>query len=176
MAGTTTVVVMGVSGSGKTTVAQELARRQGWVFAEGDDFHSEANRSKMHQGIPLDDDDRWPWLRSIVDWIRERAAAGESTVVTCSALKRTYRDLLRDGNPQVRFVHVAPPEDVIAARLGRRRGHYMPPSLLPSQLQALQPLEADEPGLTVDSQGEPPEVVGIVEEWLGAARTAEGAR
>ena len=168
MAGTTTVIVMGVSGSGKTTVAQELARRQGWVFAEGDDFHPEANVAKMRQGIPLDDEDRWPWLRTIAAWIREHERSGTSTVVTCSALKRSYRDLLREGNASVRFAHVAPPEAVIAERIGRRRDHYMPPSLLPSQLQALQPLADDEPGLTLDTRGEPAEVVTVIQEWLGA--------
>src|SRR5688500_8429764 len=104
---TTSIVVMGVSGSGKSTVAAGLVERLGWEFAEGDDFHPRENVEKMRSGLPLDDDDRRPWLRSLADWIGEREQAGTSVVVTCSALKRSYRDVLRDGHPSVWFAHVA---------------------------------------------------------------------
>ncbi|PPK93476.1 gluconokinase [Kineococcus xinjiangensis] len=156
---TVTVVVMGVSGSGKTTVAQGLAQHLGWVYAEGDDFHSEANVAKMASGQPLDDDDRRPWLRSIAEWIARQEEAGVNAVVTCSALRRGYRDLLRQGNPSVRFCELEVPEQVIAARLAQRTGHYMPATLLRSQLDALQPLQEDEPGFTVPVQGSPDEVL-----------------
>ncbi|QJY48426.1 gluconokinase [Pseudonocardia broussonetiae] len=153
-----TLVVMGVSGVGKTSVAQELVRSTGWVFAEGDDLHTEANRQKMAAGHPLDDDDRWPWLRRIADWIGEHEQAGTGAVITCSALKRRYRDLLRDGHPSVFFVHLLAPPDLIEQRITARRGHYMPPSLLSSQLATLEPLEPDEPGVGVETTGEPSEV------------------
>lgn len=157
-----TVVVMGVSGSGKTTVARELARRLGWPFAEGDDFHPAANVRKMAAGQALDDDDRGPWLRRLAAWIGAREQSGDSAVLTCSALKRAYRDLLRDGHPSVWFVHVTADPDLLRARLAGRSGHYMPPSLLDSQLEALAPLQADEPGVTVDA-GRPGEEVAADE-------------
>lgn len=150
---TTTLVVMGVSGCGKTTVARGVAEQLGWPFAEGDDFHPVANVAKMHAGIPLDDDDRQPWLLALADWIGEREAAGESAVLTCSALKRRYRDLLRSGHPSVLFAHVSVDPDVLRERLARRKGHYMPASLLDSQLAALEPLQPDESGITVPGDG-----------------------
>ncbi|MDT7548704.1 MAG: gluconokinase [Actinomycetota bacterium] len=156
---TVTLVVMGVSGSGKTTVAQRVAQRLGWVFAEGDDFHSPANVAKMRAGHPLTDEDRWPWLRTLADWIGAREAAAEDAVLTCSALKRAYRDVLADGHPSVRFVHVTASDDTIRRRLEHRRGHYMPASLLTSQLAALEPLQPDEPGLTLPGDGDPDDVV-----------------
>lgn len=146
---TTTIVVMGVSGSGKSTVAAELVQRLGWDFAEGDDFHPPANVAKMRAGQPLDDEDRWPWLRTIASWVGEHEAAGKSAVVTCSALKRRYRDLLRDGHRSVWFAHVTADPELIRSRVEQRAGHYMPPSLLGSQLDALQDLEPDEPGAAV---------------------------
>jgi gluconokinase len=155
----TAVVVMGVSGSGKTTVAVEVARRLGWEFAEGDDHHPAANVEKMRAGTPLDDADREPWLRALAAWIAEREGAGRSCVLTCSALKRRYRDLLRQGNDSVFFAYVAVPEEVLTERLAQRRGHYMPASLLASQLAALEPLHDDEPGITVPGTGEPADVV-----------------
>lgn len=154
-AGTRTVVVMGVSGNGKTTIGKALAERQGWPFAEGDQFHPAENVAKMSQGIPLDDDDRWPWLRTIAEWIGEQEAAGRSAVVACSALKRSYRDLLRAGHPSVWFAHVLVPVPVLEERLRRRTGHYMPPSLLPTQLATLEPLQADERGAEFADQGTP---------------------
>jgi gluconokinase len=155
---TMTLVVMGVSGVGKTSVAVELAKATGWTCAEGDDFHPRANRDKMAAGHPLDDDDRWPWLRNLAAWIGEREAAGESAVLTCSALKRSYRDLLRRGHPSVRFVHLVAPDPLIGARIGARTGHYMPATLLQSQLRTLEPLRADEPGVEVDTTADPPGV------------------
>jgi gluconokinase len=162
MSRATAVVVMGVSGSGKTTVAVELARRLGWEFAEGDDHHPAANVEKMRAGIPLDDADREPWLRELAGWIAERERAGSSCVLTCSALKRSYRKLLREGNESVLFAHVDVPETVLAERLAQRTGHYMPASLLTSQLATLEPLEDDEPGITVSGTGEPADVVDAI--------------
>ena len=146
---TTTAVVMGVSGSGKTTVATSVAERRGWVFAEGDDFHPEANVRKMAAGTPLDDQDRAPWLAALAAWIGAREAAGEDAVLTCSALRRSYRDVLRSGHPSVVFVHVHVDAEVLRQRLARRTGHYMPASLLDSQLATLEQLESDEPGFLV---------------------------
>ena len=156
---TTTLVVMGVSGSGKTTVAKGIAERLGWAFAEGDDAHPPANVAKMAAGEPLTDADRWPWLRSLAGWIGDREAAGQSAVLTCSALKRAYRDLLRDGHPSVRFVHVSVDRETLRRRLESRRGHYMPASLLLSQLEALEPLAPDEPGLVLAGDGAPEDVI-----------------
>ena len=167
---TTTLVVMGVSGSGKSTVATTLVARLGWEFAEGDDFHPPANVEKMRAGHPLDDDDRWPWLRSLAAWIGEHEQAGKSAVVTCSALKRSYRDLLRDGHPSVWFAHVTADAEQIRDRVQRRTGHYMSPSLLDSQLATLEPLQDDEPGASVSGAGQPDEVVDALLATLRAER------
>jgi gluconokinase len=166
----TTIVVMGVSGSGKSTVAAGLVDRLGWEFAEGDDFHPPANVAKMRNGVPLDDDDRWPWLRTLAAWIGEHEQAGKSAVVTCSALKRSYRDLLRDGHPSVWFAHVTADAEQIRDRVQRRTGHYMPPSLLDSQLATLEPLQDDEPGASVSGAGQPDEVVDALLATLRAER------
>jgi gluconokinase len=149
----TSIVVMGVSGSGKTSVAAELARRLGWDYVEGDDLHPAANVAKMAGGHPLDDEDRWPWLRRIAEVIGEHEAAGTGLIVTSSALKQAYRDLLRDGHPSVWFAHVNAPEAVLAERLQKRTGHYMPASLLGSQLATLEPLTEEEPGRVVSGEG-----------------------
>ena len=168
---TTSIVVMGASGSGKSTIATLLVARLGWDFAEGDDFHPPANVEKMRSGHPLDDEDRWPWLRRLADWIGEHERAGKSVVVTCSALKRTYRDLLCEGHPSVWFAHVAADPELIRERMERRTGHYMPASLLDSQLAALEPLQPDEPGVTI-SGVDPPEIV--VDELLAALGRERG--
>ena len=171
--GTTTIVVMGVSGSGKSTVAATLVDRLGWEFAEGDEFHPPANVEKMRAGHPLDDEDRWPWLRSLAAWIGTQESAGRSAVVTCSALKRSYRDLLREGHPSVWFAHVTTDPGVIGERLEHRTGHYMPASLLESQLATLEPLADDEPGARVPGAGSPPSVVA---ELLAALDAERGLR
>jgi gluconokinase len=156
---TTSIVVMGVSGSGKSTTALELARRLQWEFVEGDDLHPPENVEKMRRGIPLDDEDRWPWLRRIAELIGEHEAAGTSFILTCSALKRSYRDLLCDGHPSVWFAHANTSEEALTERLRERRGHYMPPSLLRSQLDTLEPLGDDEPGVVVPGEGSVEETV-----------------
>jgi gluconokinase len=158
----TTVIVMGVSGSGKTTLAQDLATAKGWTYAEGDEFHSEANVAKMASGHPLTDEDRWPWLQSIADWISAREAAGESVVVTCSALKRVYRDLLAEDNPSVVFCELQVPTEVLEQRMAERKNHYMPASLLRSQLDTLEDLHPDERGFRVRVQGGPDHVLNEV--------------
>ncbi len=160
------LVVMGVAGSGKTTVAALLAGRLGAAFAEGDEFHSPENVRKMAAGTPLTDEDRWPWLARIRDWLAERARSGESAVVPCSALKRAYRDRLREAGP-VRFVHLTGSEVLLSGRIQGRAGHFMPPTLLASQLATLEPLAEDEAGLTVDVTGRPAEIVEHVLHRLG---------
>lgn len=157
--GTATLVVMGVSGSGKTTVAQRVAARLGWPYAEGDDFHPDSNVAKMRSGVPLQDEDRWPWLRAVAAWIGAHEQAGRSAVVTCSALKRSYRELLLAGHPSVFFVHVTVTPRMLRERVEHRHGHYMPPSLLASQLATLEPLAPDEPGLVLPGDALPDEVV-----------------
>lgn len=154
-AGKTAVVVMGVSGSGKTTVAEILARRLGWREAEADDFHPAANVAKMHDGIPLTDADRGPWLIALRDWID---AAPGSVIMTCSALKRSYRDVLRTANARVEFLHLDGDHEVIRRRITARKGHFMPPSLLDSQFATLEPLQPDEAGVVVDVEGDPEEM------------------
>ena len=139
---------MGVSGCGKSTVAGVLAGRLHWDFEEGDELHPEVNVAKMAAGHPLTDDDRWPWLQRVRDWIDDELATGGSGIITCSALKRAYRDILRV--PDVTFVHLAGSRELIAARLARRHGHYMPMSLLDSQFADLEAPKADERALTID--------------------------
>ena len=153
------VVVMGVSGSGKTTLAGALADALDCDFLEGDDLHPPANVARMARGEPLTDDDRRPWLDAIGSWIDERRGSGRSAVVTCSALRRSYRDTLCAGRPGVRFCEVDVSPEVLAGRLETRRGHFMPASLLPSQLATLEPLEPDEPGVTISGDGTPDQVL-----------------
>ena len=142
------LVLMGVSGSGKSSVAGLLAGKLGWDLAEGDDMHPAANIAKMAAGHPLDDADRWPWLARVAEWIRARTANGRPGIVTCSGLKRSYRDELR--GPSVVFVHLAGSRELIARRLAARQGHFMPATLLDSQFAALEPLGPDEQAITVD--------------------------
>jgi len=156
------LVVMGVSGCGKSTVAGLLAGRLGWDLAEGDDMHPAANIAKMSAGHPLDDADRWPWLARIAEWIHTRTTAGRPGIVTCSALKRSYRDMLR--GPSVVFVYLAGSRELIARRLTARHGHFMPAALLDSQFATLEPPGPDEQAITVDITGSPDrEAVRIVQ-------------
>jgi gluconokinase len=170
------VVVMGVSGVGKTTVAKGISTILGWRFLEGDAVHPEANVAKMAAGTPLTDEDRWPWLRSIGAWMSEEIAAGRSGVVTCSALRRTYRDLLREGRPEVVFCHLTADPDLIGERMSHRTDHYMPAELLPSQVATLEPLEPDEPGVNVSVEGEEAEVIARALDALGLSDRPRPAR
>jgi gluconokinase len=154
------LVVMGVSSSGKSTVAELFARRYGWEYRDGDSFHSAANVEKMRGGTPLTDEDRWPWLRSIADWLEESRKAGRRAVVSCSALKRVYRAMLVDGSPdEVRIVFLDGPRDLLAARMARRKNHYMPLSLLDSQLKTLERPTPDERVITLSIDGNPGAIV-----------------
>jgi gluconokinase len=152
------LVLMGVSGCGKTTVAALLAGKLHWPFEEGDALHPPANVAKMAAGHPLDDADRAPWLEKIAEWVGERLAAGENGVITCSALKRAYRETIAKGRPGVVFVYLAGSHETIRARLAARHGHFMPSALLESQFADLQEPAADEPNLRVDV-GPPPRAI-----------------
>lgn len=173
---------MGASGAGKSTVADGLATRMGWTSAEGDAFHSEANVRKMRSGEPLTDEDRWPWLAAIGSWISSETSKGRSAVVTCSALRRSYRDALRSGRPQVRFCHLLAGRELLTERLDRRNGHYIPATLLPSQLATLEPLEPDElatGSVVVSAEGVVSDVIDramAALELAAPSRAAEGQR
>ncbi|WP_324788786.1 gluconokinase [Streptomyces sp. H51] len=157
------VVVMGVAGTGKTTIGPLLAARLGVPYAEGDDFHPSANIAKMSAAIPLGDADRWPWLDAIGAWAHDREGLGG--VVSCSALKRSYRDRLRAAAPGVVFVHLTGDRALVEDRMSHRQGHFMPTALLDSQFATLQPLGPDEAGVEVDVVGSPAE---ITERAVGA--------
>lgn len=163
----TCLVVMGVSGAGKSTVARVLAEHLGWPMAEGDALHPAANIAKMSAGTALTDADRLPWLEAIRAWIDRHAAEGRSSVVTCSALKRSYRDTLRRASARVRFVHLAGTPELIGGRLAVRSGHFMPPSLMASQFDDLEPLQSDEDGVTVDVADSPVRIAEIALARLG---------
>jgi gluconokinase len=163
------IVIMGVSGSGKSTVGAALAQRLRVPFADADDFHPPANIAKMTAGQPLNDDDRFPWLEAIGEWL---AVHHDGGVMSCSALKRRYRDQLRRHCADVEFLHLFGSPEVIATRQASRPGHFMPASLLASQFQTLEPLEADERGITIDVDQN---IDSIVENYvsLTATRTTE---
>ncbi|GAA1820569.1 gluconokinase [Agromyces neolithicus] len=144
------VIVMGVSGSGKSTIGVLLARDLGVSFTDADDLHPIANIEKMASGVPLDDDDRRPWLETVGATLAEAERAGTGLVIACSALKRAYRETILGQAPQTRFVHLHGTREVLAARTEGRTGHFMPTSLLDSQLATLEELEPDEPGIVVD--------------------------
>jgi gluconokinase len=167
------VVVAGVAGSGKTTAGQALARRLGWIFADGDKFHPPASVAKMSGGVPLTDADRWPWLQAIAAWMTERAAAGESAVVACSALKRSYRDLLLSGPAQARMVFLVVPHDADAVRLGTRHGHFFPGKLLASQYADLELPRPPEPVPLVPATGTPAQTAEQIIELLHLAPGGE---
>ena len=161
----THLVVMGVAGSGKSTIAAALSQQLGWSCAEADEFHPQSNIDKMTQGIPLQDEDRWPWLQEIQDWMTGQAATGNSTVLTCSALKQSYRQLLSEAQGRVLFIHLDGVADLISQRMQGREGHFMPPTLLPSQLATLEPLTGDElaaGSLRLDISLPPAEIVAAV--------------
>jgi gluconokinase len=168
MSGPRHLVVMGVTATGKTTVGRALAEALGGVFVEGDTFHPPANIEKMSAGIPLDDDDRRPWLRALAAEIARLDAAGELSVTACSALRRPYRDWLREGYPDLFFVHLDSTFDVLLDRM-KRRTHFMPPSLLQSQLDTLEPLEPDEAGSVIDDTQT---VDAVIADALAAVRAA----
>lgn len=154
------IVVMGVSGSGKSTVGAALAQRLRVPFADADDFHPAANIAKMSSGHPLDDADRMPWLDAIGRWLADHPDGG---VMSCSALKRSYRDLLRGHRPDVEFLHLAGTPEVIGRRQASRPGHFMPASLLASQFETLEPLSAAERGVTIDVDQD---IDSIVQEYV----------
>ncbi len=164
MSGSAPIVVMGVSGSGKSTVGVALARRLRVPFLDADALHPPANIAKMAAGEPLDDDDRYPWLDKVGEWL---AGHGDGGVVSCSALKRKYRDQLRAHSPRVEFLHLAGSPELISGRLAARTGHFMPAALLRSQFDALEPLGADESGVTVDGGQD---VDAIIDAFLSGRR------
>jgi gluconokinase len=161
------LIAMGVSGCGKTTIGELLAERLGCDFADADSFHSQANKDKMHKGIPLTDDDRWPWLKAIRASIVEKQADGTTHVYACSALKRVYRDILRDGDKDVTFVYLKGTPELLRERIKTRKGHFFDPALLQSQLDTLEPPSADE-AIEVDIALSPEQIVSrVLEEMKG---------
>src|SRR5271170_1194766 len=168
------VVVAGVSGRGKSTIGALLAGRLGWAFADGDSFHPAASVTKMAAGIPLTDDDRRPWLGAIGAWMDERAAAGDSGVVACSALKRAYRDVLLDGRPAARLVFLDISHDTDVARLAARRGHFFPEGLLDTQFDDLEVPQTPEKVLVVPADGTPEELVARIIHRLNVADAPGG--
>ncbi|MCC8403494.1 gluconokinase [Paraburkholderia sp. MMS20-SJTN17] len=155
------LIAMGVSGAGKTRIGEMLAERLHCAFTDGDAFHSAANKEKMHHGIPLTDEDRWPWLKTIRAAIEEKQKAGETAVFTCSSLKRSYRDILRAGDKDVCFVYLKGSREVLAERLGHRTGHFFDPSLLQSQLDTLEE-PGDDEAITVSIEMTPEQIVDEV--------------
>ena len=166
------LVLMGVAGCGKTTAATNLHNALGWPVAEADDFHPEANIAKMSRGAPLTDEDRRPWLESLRAWMSEQADRGTRTIVTCSALKRSYRDLLAGAHGRVFFIHLVADEEALRERMEHREGHFMPSALLPSQFADLEPLADDEDGVTVTSRPTPEQTLEAI---LAALETADAA-
>lgn len=166
--GPSVIVVMGVSGSGKTTIGALLAGRLGWMFEDGDDFHPAENVAKMKGGTPLSDADRWPWLDSIAAWIDELRQTGRHGVVTCSALKRVYRDRLLVGRADVRLVYLRGDKGMIGDRQAARQGHFMPASLVDSQFATLEEPAAEERPLVVCVGMSPEAIVAEIVAGLGS--------
>jgi gluconokinase len=163
------VIVMGVSGSGKTTLGRAMAQRWGDTFIEADDLHSPSDVEKMASGVPLNDDDRRPWLHDIGVRLRDQAQQSHRTVTACSALKRSYRDVLREYMPDAFFVELDGPIEVVRTRVASRHHEFMAPSLLDSQYATLEPLEADEYGTRLDGTKDVSEIVAVVEHELSGA-------
>ena len=169
--GSMIVIVAGVAGSGKSTIGSLLARQLGWEFEDGDDLHPAANIAQMKAGHPLTDEDRRPWLGAVAAWIDDRAAAGRSGVIACSALKRSYRDQLLDGRPELRMIFLEViSRDILAARLKGRHGHFFRPQMLDSQLAAVEPPIPAERVIVVDDDNPPAEVVQEIIQRLGLQR------
>jgi gluconokinase len=169
------LAVMGVSGSGKSTVAALLAGRLGWAFEEGDALHPQANVDKMAAGHPLTDEDRYPWLEKVAGWVDQRLDHGENGVITCSALKRSYRDIINRRRSGVVFIFLAGSPETIAARLVERHGHFMPASLLASQFADLEELSEDEPGIRVDVDPDPGMIAQRIMDQFGLRSETRGA-
>ena len=169
---TKALVVMGVSGSGKSPIASMLAQRLHWVYEDGDWFHPKSNIEKMHHGEPLNDEDRWPWLRAIAEWIDATRHAGGHGVVACSALKRAYRDVLIGDRRDVRLVFLKGDRDLIAQRVAARADHFMPTTLLDSQFAALQEPQTDERPIVVSIVPHPREIVETIVKDLGIESAA----
>ena len=161
------LVVMGVSGAGKSTIADKLAERLGWKYEDADRFHPASNIAKMSAGQPLTDEDRRPWLRAMADEIERICEANEHLVIASSALKRAYRDILVHGRPDVRIIYLKGPQELIASRLALRKNHFMPPGLLESQFRTLEPPDASENPVTVSIDGSVETIVDDILRQLG---------
>jgi gluconokinase len=161
------LVIMGVSGSGKSTIADKLAKKLSWIYEDGDRFHPASNVAKMSAGHPLTDEDRWPWLQAIADEIDRVCKAGQHAVIACSALKRAYRDVLVHGRSDVRVVFLNGTKDLVANRLAQRKGHFMPPGLLDSQFNTLEPPDAGENAVTASIDASVEAVVDDIMRQLG---------
>lgn len=157
------IVVMGVSGSGKSTVGALMGHEMKLPYVDGDDLHPESNIKKMAEGIPLTDEDRWPWLEDVGAWLAEQKDGG---IIGCSALKRSYRDQIRSAAPDAIFVHVHGPRELLQDRMETRPGHFMPPSLLESQIDTLEPLTYDEVGAVFDVTFPVDRIVADAQEWI----------
>lgn len=169
------LIVMGVSGSGKSTIGERLAERLAWSYEDGDKFHPASNVAKMSAGQPLTDMDRWPWLMAIADEIDRVCVAGKHAVIACSALKRAYRNVLVHGRKDVRIIFLNGSEAMIASRLTQRKGHFMPPGLLESQFETLEPPDADENAVTVSIDASVEAIVDDIIRQLGFGALDGGA-
>jgi len=169
------VILAGVAGSGKSTVGRIVAAQMGWTFEDSDLLHSTADIAKMMSGVPLTDADRWPWLRTVAAWIDRQIAAGKSGVVACSALKRSYRDFLQQGRPDLRIVLLEVDQATLSARLTGRHDHFFPKKLLQSQLAALEMPTPDEHVLVVPAVGTPAAMVGKITDGLGLTPRSPGS-